>query len=339
MTKKIIFRADGNGETGLGHLYRLFSLVETVRDHYEFVFLTKASSTHSVIPESYNLGVIPENSSLSEEANWLSENFSAENHIIIADGYQFNAAYQKAIKSKGYKLVYIDDLASEHMYADVVVNHSPNIAQSNYKCETYTNFALGTKYALLRPIFLKLAKQSRSIEKIDTAFVCFGGADLFDLTGKATKALLGMSLFTIVHVVLGAAYQHENILMLKESHPDRLKIHKNLSAEALAKVMQSCNFAIAPSSTILYELSCIKMLILSGYYVDNQELIYKGFLCKKAIFKGGNMTNYQESDFSELMHSILNSGQFEEQIRAQQNMFDDQIASRHLKLIGPLCCE
>ncbi len=89
MTKKIIFRADGNSETGLGHLYRLFSLVETVKDTLEFVFLTKEESTTSIIPNYYNLKTIPKNIKIEEEPKWLSECFSPKEYIIIADGYQF----------------------------------------------------------------------------------------------------------------------------------------------------------------------------------------------------------------------------------------------------------
>lgn len=32
---KIIFRADGNSNIGLGHLFRLFALVEIYKDVYE----------------------------------------------------------------------------------------------------------------------------------------------------------------------------------------------------------------------------------------------------------------------------------------------------------------
>jgi len=337
MAKKIIFRADGNAENGLGHLYRLFSLVEILKDHYDFVYITKEDTEHSVIPKNYNLRIIPNYIRISEEALWLSKIYSAENHIVIADGYQFTSNYQKDIKSKGYTLIYIDDLVSEYMYADVVINHSPNINQSDYNCEAYTDFALGTSYALLRPVFLNLAKQNRNVKKIDTAFVCFGGTDTFDLTFKATRALLGMNHFGKINVVLGASYQHKEIYNLKEASSDKLEIHKDLSAEALAKVMQQCHFAISPASTILYELACVKMPILSGFYVNNQKLIYQGFSSRDAIFKGGNMINYQESDFRELINSIYNQGQYEEQIKAQQIMFDNQIASRHLKIIEKLC--
>ena len=153
MSKTILFRADGNATTGLGHLYRLFSLVEIVKETLDFVFLTYETSTDSVIPKAYNKAIIPKNINIEDEPEWLATNFSPKEFIIIADGYQFIASYQKHIKQKGFSLIYIDDLAKEYMYADVVINHSPYIQETHYKKEPYTKLALGTKYALLRPLF------------------------------------------------------------------------------------------------------------------------------------------------------------------------------------------
>jgi len=333
MTKKIIFRADGSSTTGLGHLYRLFSLVEIVKDTLDFVFLTHETSTDSVIPKAYDKAIIPKEISTENEPEWLAANFSSKEYMIIADGYQFTSVYQKKIKQKGYSLIYIDDLAKEHMYADVVINHSPYIQEKHYIKEANTKLALGTKYALLRPLFLKEAKQNKKIKTIDSAFVCFGGADPFNLTLKALEALLQIASFKKIHVVLGGAYKHKAIFDLEKEHANKIKIYKNLSEEHLLQTMQQCNFAIAPASTILYELSCVKMPILSGFYVDNQELIYKGFLNNEAIYKGGNMKDYQVSDFIKNSNKILNEHNFNHQIEAQKRLFDDKIASRHLNII------
>lgn len=337
MTKTILFRADGNAVTGLGHLYRLFSLVEIFKPSYEFVFVTKETSTASVIPKDYNKTIIPKSITTEQEADWFASNFSPKTHLIIADGYQFTSAYQKNIKRKGFKLIYIDDLATEYMYADVVINHSPYLEESHYKKEPYTRLALGTKYALLRPLFLEEAKTSRTISVVDTAFVCFGGADPYNLSLKAVEALLQIKEFKNIHVVLGGAYQHEEIFNLEKSFPDTIKTHQNLSEETLINVMRECNFAIAPASTILYELCCVKMPILSGYYVDNQELIYKGFLANEAIYKGGNMKTHETTVFSSKIKTILKDQKFNRQIEAQKKLFDDKIVSRHLKIVQEIC--
>jgi len=337
MTKKVIFRADGSSTIGLGHLYRLFSLVEIIKDTLDFVFLTHETSIDSVIPKSYNKAIIPETIKIEDEPKWLCTNFPPEEYIIVADGYQFIASYQKELKNIGYNLVYIDDLSKEHMFADVVINHSPYIQEKHYKKEAYTKLALGTQYALLRPLFLNQAKQNRSIKTIDSVFVCFGGADPFNLSLKAAQALLQISSIKKIHVVLGEAYKHQEIFALEKTYSIKIKTYKNLSEEHLLKVMRHCDFAIAPASTILYELCCVKMPILSGFYVDNQELIYKGFLNNKTIYKGDNMKDFQVSDFVNSIETILKVNSFDQQIKAQKILFDDKIASRHLNSIKNLC--
>ena len=333
MKKEILFRADGNSAIGLGHLYRLFSLVEMLKDNFKFTFLTSENSTTNIIPKEYQQKIIPKQITIKEESNWISKEFDADTSILIADGYQFNSSYQKQIKEKGFKFIYIDDLASEHLFADIIINHSPSISSEDFSCESYTKFALGTKYALLRPVFLELSKKENPLKQIDTVFVCFGGADPFNLTLKATKALLKIASVKKIHIVLGGAYTYKEIYDLAQNH---IKIHQNLSEEELSEVMVDCNFAIAPASTILYELCCVKMPILSGFYVDNQENIYNGFVEKKAIFGMGNMKNFDVASFQKNLELFFKSD-FQELITSQKKIFDKNIKERYHKLIFSLC--
>jgi len=336
MTKKIIFRADGNAENGLGHLYRLFSLVEMLKDNYDFVYITKEDTEHSVVPKNYNLRIIPKSISLSEEAYWLSEIYCPEHHIVIADGYQFTSHYQKDIKSKGYTLIYIDDLVSEYMYADVVINHSPNISASDYKSENYTQFALGTSFAMLRPAFNKAAMQERKIDHIKNAFVCFGGSDALDLSLMVTQALLKQNTIEKVHVVLGGAYKHQEIFTLENS-ASNLYLHRDLDEVSLQKVMMSCQMAIAPASTILYEICSVKMPVLSGYYVENQKNIYKGLAANGAIFKGDDFRHYTSLDFEhQIQLLLLEKPEFKKCIGNQKKIFDGLSPARIKSIIHRL---
>lgn len=335
MTKKIIFRADGNSQTGLGHLYRLFSLVEIIKDEYSFVFLTKEESTINIIPKDYNLHTIPKNITIKQEPNWIQSQFSPESFMIIADGYCFNSNYQQSLKEKGFDLIYIDDLAIEHMYADVVINHAPFSSTFNYKKQPYTRLALGTKYALLRPNFLKAAQLERVIEKIDTVFICFGGADPYNLTLKALKAVLAGNYFKHIHIVLGGAYKHEEYLEFAKKCQNKLTTHRNLSESQLIDIMKNSQFAIAPASTILYELCCVKMPILSGFYVDNQKQIYKGLLNKKVIFGGGDFSHYSVIDFQKKIEETLNSD-IELQISNQHKLFNGNSKKQLLQIINSM---
>jgi len=332
MQKEILFRADGNSEIGLGHLYRLFSLIEMLKEHFKFTFLSSETSTINIIPNSYQLKIIPTQITIKEEPDWISKEFDKNNTLLIADGYQFDSSYQRKIKEKGFKFVYIDDLASEHMFADLIINHSPNITSQIYSAEPYTKFALGTKYALLRPAFLDLIAKEKTVQKIDKAFVCFGGADPYDLTLKATKALLKTPQVKKIDIVLGGVYSHKEIYTLTQKN---IKIYQNISEEELMKTMVTSNFAIAPASTILYELCCVKIPVLSGYYVNNQKKIYNGFANKKVIFEMGNMKDFSINSFEEQIQLFFKID-FQELINRQKKIFDQNIKNRFCKLISSL---
>jgi len=335
--KGIIFRADGNSKIGLGHVYRLFSLVETVRRDYDFFFLTKESSKTAIVPKAYNLKIIPEHIDMKDEPSWLQANFSPSEYIIIADGYQFISSYQKAIKNVGYKLMYIDDLASEHLYADIVINHSPQISDEDFKTENYTNLALGTDYALLRPKFLECAKTPPILKPLDKVLVNFGGADMFGLSYKSVRALLEINKIKEIHVILGAAYNNEDIYELRNKFSEKISIHKNLSEIELIRVMKSCSFAIVPTSTILFELFCIKMPIISGYFVDNQKGAFKSFKKSNLVFGiDGNLKELSQNNLKVLIERVIDAPNHLEVLKNQHRMIDGKQSLRHLKLIKQL---
>jgi len=100
--------------------------------------------------------------------------------------------------------------------------------------------------------------------------------------------------------------------------------------------MRDSSFAIAPASTILYELCCIKIPILSGFYVDNQEAIYNGFADENAIFEMGNIKDFDVASFEAQLHLFFNSD-FKELINSQNKIFDKNIKERYNKLISSIC--
>ncbi|QMU66473.1 MAG: UDP-2,4-diacetamido-2,4,6-trideoxy-beta-L-altropyranose hydrolase [Flavobacteriaceae bacterium] len=338
MKTKILFRADGNEKIGLGHLYRLFALVEIYKEYYNYDFVTRETSATEIIPDSYNIKIIPKELAILDEPKWLSECYKDPKLIIIADGYEYTSAYQKRIKELGFQLIYIDDLAIETLYADCVVNHSPYVKPSHFCKQEYTQLALGLSYAILRPEFLKVAQEKKQIKKIDSVFICFGGADFFDLTYKSTQALLTFSNVKKIHIILGASYKHNAIYDLVKNNKNILTLHSNLNELELLHIMKKSNFGIVPSSTICYELCSVKMPILSGYFVDNQELIYKGFVEKNVIFEGGNLKNYSVNDFTKKINEIFQypKEKYEEQIKNQYALFDGQQKERFLSLIKAL---
>lgn len=339
MINRIIFRADGNSSTGLGHLYRLMSLYKIYEEHYEVTFYTRHDSIVSVFPNEIDLKIIPENVLLNEEGAWFAKQNKASETLIFADGYQFDATFQKKIKEKGYSLIYIDDLAVEDMYADIVVNHSPHIKVNAFKAQNYTQFALGTDYAMLRPLFLNELNSSRKIIKIKNVFVCFGGADFYDLTAKITQELICFKEIESINVIVGAAYKHKTIFEL-EKKDDRINILNNLSESEMLGVMKSSEMAILPTSTICYEAAAVGMLILGGYFVDNQEKIYQGFLENNMIYEIGDYNTISKEKLQSVLKEVLNfsTDDLNYYLNNQRKMFDGKQKERFLNLVNKIVC-
>ncbi|MFL0093353.1 UDP-2,4-diacetamido-2,4,6-trideoxy-beta-L-altropyranose hydrolase [Tenacibaculum maritimum] len=331
-SKKLLFRADGNSIIGLGHLYRLFALVELYKQKADFVFITRESSTLSVVPETYQIDTISNEVSVINEPDWLFKKYAPNEHIVVIDGYEFSPKYQKKLKLLGYSIIYIDDLVYNHQYADIVINHSEGLEYENYATEYYTKLVLGTKYAILRSSFLEKTKSPRLIKSIDIAFICFGGADMYDLSYKAAKALLSFSQFKKINILLGGAYKHKKIFDLEEKNAS-VCIYQNLQEKEIVSLMEQSNFGIAPASTTLYELCAVKMPILSGYFVENQLTIYESFLRKKAIYGCGDLSNYTTQNFVTSIQEVINLNDHDAFLKNQQKLFDSQISHRLLDLL------
>ena len=341
MKRKILFRADGNATIGLGHLYRLFSVLEMLKGHFECIYLTRENSTINVVPKEYTLSLIPENINTSDEPKWLSARHLPSEHIVIADGYWVSSEYQKQLKTLGFTLVYIDDLTSEHMYADLVINHSPHVQKKHYSAEPHTRFALGTPYSILRPKFLEQAHKNREIKVLENIFVSFGGSDVHDLTYKLLEGLLPINKIKEFHILLGAAYNFTRISKLARKHKERVFLYRDLNEEEIIALGMKCHLGIVPTSSISYELCSIKMPIIGGHYVDNQEYIYRAFLEEELIFDGGDFRSKTVDYYGQLLEEILKKpiSEINDYIKRQKQMFDGKSGERILNQMHLLARE
>ena len=179
MNNKIYIRADGSPKIGLGHIIRCFALAKMLKDSFSIKFV----SMH--IPEDIETTFITEGfavTKISKEEDFFD--LLKGDEVVVLDHYGLDSSYQKRIKKIGSKLVCIDDLHNKEFYADLIINHSPGIVPSDYNAQSYTKFALGPQYALLRPAFLKSASAPKKIQKFENVLICFGGSDYTNLTKK-----------------------------------------------------------------------------------------------------------------------------------------------------------
>jgi UDP-2,4-diacetamido-2,4,6-trideoxy-beta-L-altropyranose hydrolase len=337
-SKRVILRADGNGKIGYGHLSRLNAFAEMISQVYELIFIISNKSDSSLINKNYKVVKIPESINFNNEINWINSNFSPTNHIIIADGYNFNSNYQSKIKKIGYKLIYIDDLLSYHMYADCVINHAIGVDENKYFGENYVKYFLGSSYALMRQSFIDNSQSIKKKEiKLETAFVSFGGTNASEITHSVVEALIDFENIKKIIVVIGSSFSDSEIIDFF-NREKKVELFKEVDEKLMSSLMNCSDIAIVPSSTIAYELASSRCLIASGYTVQNQFHIYEGLRKNNIIFGMGNITNFDKDDFKSHIKKIISSKKelLESKLQSQINYFDGKQKERLIEIVNSL---
>lgn len=289
---KVFFRCDANSSIGMGHLIRSSALADMISKHFEITFLT-LNTPEDLLIKYVNKEYKSEK--LNSEAEVTKK--VSPNEILVLDGYDFDSEYQKNIKKSGIKIVYIDDLKSFEYSADVIINQAEDVKQEEYRTVTRPIFCLGPQYALLRREFLNAAATPKvGNPSIESAFVCFGGADADNITHKSLKVLSKFKELKSTHVLTGPV--NKNIENWKNEFKGNTKInfHSNLNSQEVCSLMQSCQIALCPSSSLALEVCAAGMVLLTGITADNQKGYYEALIKHSAALGVWDWQKVSEED-------------------------------------------
>ena len=284
MKQRIYFRADAGREIGYGHFIRTLALADMLKDDFDCVFVTQSPTVYqkTEVAKVCELAEVP----ATEEKFSLFLDMLDGDEIVVLDNYFYDTDYQRAVKTKGCKLVCIDDMHDKHYVADVVINHSPGISEVDFSTAPYTRLCLGVSYALLRKPFLEVAGR-RYRHAVDyralKVIVSFGGVDKYNLTRRYIECLKDCDTIRSVTALTGDAYGDDR----KIRHP-KVNYLQNLSAREIAGLFCENDVALLPASTIMKEALACNLKVIGGYFVDNQLNSFKSFEAMKAIVGGGD---------------------------------------------------
>ncbi len=332
MTKHVYFRADADSKIGLGHLTRCLAIASMLKERYECIFILKESAESAknlVIQNNYRIELVG-TSDLLQEASFVSNLLKSGDYLVI-DGYNFTEEYFIKVKSSGVFLVLIDDFFRESASADAIINHAIALPNKDLNFEGKSKFYLGEQYAMLRPPFLVKARQLRVVSKIENIFICFGGADLYNVTLKTLKALESINCKRSVHLVMASTFPFAaEIQYFVNQSSLNVILYNNLSAEEMAELMIKCEIAIAPSSGLSYEICAIGMGFLGGYFIDNQKLIYNGFLQRGCLVGLNDLSVITIEEMAEKISFLLVNLSLVNQIIAMQRRTIDGNSSKNI---------
>ena len=278
--KKIIFRADAGTDIGYGHFIRSLALADMLKDSFDCLFVTQTPTDY----QKKELAKVCAYRELPSDARKfdLFLDMLTGKEIVVLDNYFFDTSYQQAIKSKGCRLICIDDMHDKHYVADVLINHGltdPNL----FSVEPYTRLCLGLEWALLRRPFLESVFCEREPGHVAVAF---GGSDSYNLTLRTAEILTRREDIERITAVVGDAYADPARL----ASLAKVDVMKNLSAEQMADLFRRVAFTVLSSSTVAIEALACGCPVYAGYYIDNQREFYQVLQQNQYIVPIGDLT-------------------------------------------------
>jgi len=325
----------------MGHVVRSLALAEMLKSEFEIVFAIQ-DPEDSILSKIRNVTsgiiILPKSEDVMRDVVNFIAHLNA-NDTIVLDGYEFKTEYQQKIKSSGSRLVAIDDLHAWHQVADVIINYADKITASAYSAESYTEFYLGLDYVLLRKIFFGNATRFSKKEHLKKVLISMGASDIHNLTKKYSEALCEIEGIEEIYLLLGSVNKKADSFIDKTNLSGSIKIvkHVDIPAEELVQLIQQCDLAICPASTISLECCAVGIPIISGHTSDNQFGILDGLIAHEVVYNLGDLISADKENFKSKVVELRNDPEkMNKMLSGQKNLIDGESPRRLLNVFRKL---
>lgn len=282
--KKLIIRVDANDTVGYGHYYRCLSIALMLSGDWDITFAVSSPSEFLKmniqengfkyrLVESHEY-VDPDSKDEETEVQFdLSKILTDEYQCVLVDGYFFGKSYFEQLSKFSQTIYTIIDSTDQVISADVIINSAPQAKDIDYNSFNANYLALGTKYLMLRPEFIKASSEPIKQRRGSKLLICFGGADHFRLTKNVARLSLTLNSFDEIHLISKIGNSSNDFVELIRENKN-LFVHYNLSAKQIVTLMRTCSLAILPSSGLLYEAIACGLPVVTCWYAENQKPLH-----------------------------------------------------------------
>ncbi len=328
---KIIIRADGNAQMGMGHIHRTLALADYLSEVFEIEFcLLNADDLCSVLIQNKNYKIINlKDPDYSNPKIFLKEIDTSS--IVVIDGYNFRTEYQKAIMENGNKVVAIDDLNEWEQVADVVINHGYSAPKNDYLVSKRTKLYTGLDYVLLKKEFIEATfTGKRNLKK--NILVCIGGTDPKNYSKKILEELLSKT-DKQIHLITYSNNAHfDELKSIAEKNWGRVKLHESVSTIEMVNLILENDLAILQPSNIALEAASLGIYIGLIKTAENQKFILESLLSKNCA------EEVDENNISVRVNSV-SENEILKQIENQNKLIDKKSPARIQTIFTSLALE
>lgn len=284
---RILIRADGGIEIGMGHIMRTLTLSKELSKYFEVVYVCKnEGDKKELISKKYAHGIKKVLAcgfkvKFVREDNVIEDlkKLKRDTDMLITDSYDVDDDYFVETGKLFHKNIYIDDMCYYKFDgANMIINQNINADTLNYDMAEKKVFLLGPKYAMLRDEFKGVSHKNVK-RKVRDIMITMGGADPFLVTIKLLHYVKDENYN--FHVVVGSSFDEGYVEKLKSYGKFKnINLYYNANMRAL---MEKCDMCIAAAGSTLYELCSVGVPSLSIVVAENQSKVAEKFDSLKII--------------------------------------------------------
>lgn len=337
-TFRIVFRADGGNDIGLGHIVRCISLIQILREEFECVlFCYRPSDASKKLVEPWCKVFELQRQTSGGEVDEIADSLR-KTDILVLDGYNFTLEYQFEVSKHVKSIVSIDDISSQDFYVDVIINHGSVQHLKSYRSKPGTRIFSGFPFLIARREFLKAAERPRKITQVDTIFICMGGSDPFSITPKVLQASIECEFITNIIVVTGALNKEERVLerMIHSNQEKNIKHVVNADAVTMVELINQSQIALSTASSVALEICCVKSALICGTVIENQSAIHQQLVGSNCCKSVGDWKSVKIETIKQLIFSFRSPKDVNKIMELQNSRIDGNSGKRILSIFKEL---
>jgi UDP-2,4-diacetamido-2,4,6-trideoxy-beta-L-altropyranose hydrolase len=230
----------------------------------------------------------------------------------VVDGYQFNAAYQRELKTAGLKILLVDDNGRAAPYsADLVLNQNLHATEQMYeRRESYTRLLLATRFCLLRREFNSWRDWNREISPIGRkVLITMGGSDPDRFTEVIIQSLRLAKIEGLeATVVVGGSNPHWASLQRMASEFSG-SLHLLRDASDMAELMAHADAAVSAAGTTCWEICLLGLPALLISVAENQRALAQELNDRGCAIHLGKPQDLSEERIASQLERLLDSSE------------------------------
>lgn len=321
----IAIRVDASVQIGIGHYMRCMTLADVLRQKGSQIYFISCQMPEkyrdAIIEKGYEFVLLNYRSSKSKntDGNYhthphtIDQLADAQDSIeklpdynwdwLIVDHYGLDTIWHTKLRKITKNILVIDDLADKMFDCDFLLDQTFGRTVKAYKdlVPKQCQMLLGTRYALLRPEFLKLrfhALQQRvQLKGIDNILISMGGTDPDNATKIMLEALTKINWKKLpnIEVILGSNAPYLNEI-IQQANNHLLNVTVSIDVEDMAEHVMKADIAIGAGGSSSWERCCLGLPSLVTVTADNQTLVALNLEKMGAIKLVGNVNSLKLED-------------------------------------------